>query len=307
MPQLSRLWIPSVAAGSGDRHPRKPSALLASPRVEPGHRWLSSRPVSRLHPRSTRRLGPMVVAVGLLLITVAPVMAAGWRPKAGPVVPASATAPAKDAPAQPVAPGPDDIPPADPPATASPAEDVAADARPTADRPAKAPAAAEQIAPAASATPPQTTKPRAAAAAAGPAATPRPACISCGSTCQLLPFCRCEPATRKKPRTIYESKCELVCEPGVGLFGHHHSQRRGGCTDCGPGCGPSRICMKKTLIKTVKEDEVCRIKREVGYICRCCAGACGGCEAPGCEAKPSRSRPALLDWRPFGWLETFWK
>lgn len=141
----------------------------------------------------------------------------------------------------------------------------------------------------------------------GPALPPEtvPACIQCGATCNLIPFCRCEPATRKKPKTIYESKCELVCEPAVGLFGHHQP-KTGGCTDCSKACGPSRICKKKTLIKTVKEEDVCHVERKVGYLCRCCAGECDGCDNDVCEAKRTGRRPPLFSWKPFAWLEQLW-
>ncbi len=154
-----------------------------------------------------------------------------------------------------------------------------------------------------SATKPSATKrPLQAQPGTAPAGATVPACIQCGATCNLLPFCRCEPATRKKPKTIYESKCELVCEPAVGLLGHHQP-KTDGCTDCRAACGPSRICKKKTLIKTVKDAEVCQIERKVGYLCRCCAGECGGCDDDACGASSTGRRPTLFGWNPFAWLE----
>ena len=154
---------------------------------------------------------------------------------------------------------------------------------------------------------PATIAPHASLPHPGPALPPEsvPACLQCGATCNLIPFCRCEPATRKKPKTIYESKCELVCEPAVGLLGHHQP-KTDGCTSCGAACGPSRICKKKTLIKTVKEEDVCHVERKVGYLCRCCAGECGGCDNDACGAKPAGRRPPLFSWKPFTWLEQLW-
>ena len=210
----------------------------------------------------------------------APSPAGGWRSKSGLVTQPSAAKPVEETDSEPL------------PTLAAPPAPTPADAL-----------AAEPVAPPA-ATEAAMDKPEPTVPEAEPEEIP--ACIQCGATCGLIPICRCEPATRKKPRTIYESKCELVCEPGVGLFGHHHLNKPDGCTACGPACGPSRICQKKTLIKTVKEEEVCHIKREVGYICRCCAGECRGCDSPGCTKPQSRRRPPLLDWRPFAWLEAFW-
>lgn len=200
----------------------------------------------------------------------------GWRPKPATVVPAAAAEPLEDAPTVAAAPIPADELPAEPIAPA-PAAEITAN---TNQAPSETAAAEADV----------------------------PACIQCGATCGLIPFCRCEPVTRKKPKTIYESKCELVCEPAVGFFHHHRQKHRdGGCTDCGPACGPSRICQKKTLIKTVEETDVCHVKREVGYLCRCCAGQCSGCDAAGCSAPPAGRRPPLVDWRPFAWLETIWR
>ncbi len=200
----------------------------------------------------------------------------GWRPKPAKIVPAAAAEAIEDAPAADPAPIPADELPAEPIAPAPAAENAA--------------------------------DPNAGPGKTSSAEADLPACIQCGATCGLIPFCRCEPVIRKKPKTIYESKCELVCEPAVGLL-HHHRQKHqhGGCSDCGPACGPSRIRKKKTLIKTVKEEDVCHVKREVGYICRCCAGQCSGCDAAGCSTPPAGQRPTLADWRPFAWLETIWK
>jgi hypothetical protein len=227
----------------------------------------------------------------------------GWRPKRTTVIQASATTEQTA-----------DKPGSDQADLVLPNQPADVTSEPAAGIPAEP---AEEITaaptPAVAAAPPEITAapaapaPQASLHEPGPALPPEivPACVQCGATCNLIPFCRCEPATRKKPKTIYESKCELVCEPAVGLLGHHQP-KTDGCTSCGAACGPSRICKKKTLIKTVKEEDVCHVERKVGYLCRCCAGECGGCDNDACGAKPAGRRPPLFSWKPFTWLEQLW-
>lgn len=223
----------------------------------------------------------------------------GWRPKQGAVVQTLATEELQADETGPPAPAPAPAPIPEPDARVAPAvaEELTSPPLPT-----EAADAPETTTVPATLTEQMT--------AAGPPAAPQltaaiPACIQCGATCNLIPFCRCEPITRKKPRTIYESKCELVCEPAVGLFGPP-PPKPNGCTDCGKTCSPARICKKKTLLKTVHEEDVCHTARKVGYLCRCCAGECGGCDEDGCASKPAGQRPPLCGWQPFAWLEKLW-
>jgi len=127
----------------------------------------------------------------------------------------------------------------------------------------------------------------------------RPECVQCGATCGLIPFCKCEPSTKKKKKTVYDSKCELVCVPGCGclLHGQHH---RAGCTDCEQACRNMQIREKKTLLKTVKEEDVDTVKHTVAYICECCAGLRGSCTGPHERCHEGHSHGGVLSWL-FSW------
>lgn len=124
-----------------------------------------------------------------------------------------------------------------------------------------------------------------------------PECIQCGATCGLIPFCKCEPSTKKKCKTIYDSRCELVCVPGCGCPSHGRHQRAG-CTACEQSCGKMRVREKKTLLKTVKEEEVDTVKHTVAYICECCAGLRGSssCTGPHDRCHEGHSHGSILSW-----------
>ncbi len=123
-----------------------------------------------------------------------------------------------------------------------------------------------------------------------------PECIQCGATCGLIPFCKCEPSTKKKSKTIYDSRCDLVCVPGCGCLSHGHHQRAG-CTDCEQSCGKMRVREKKTLLKTVKEEEIDTVKHTVAYICECCAGLRGSsCTGLHDRCHEGHSHGGILSW-----------
>ena len=117
-----------------------------------------------------------------------------------------------------------------------------------------------------------------------PKAADKPNCMHCGATCHLVPICVCEPGTKRKPKTEYETQCEPICVPGCGSrpwpFGRCHEQV--GCTGCREepcGC-PGRVRNRKTLKKETVDEEVPTIKRQVAYVC----DACAGCDAIACGA-----------------------
>ena len=144
---------------------------------------------------------------------------------------------------------------------------------------AAAPATAPATAPAEK-TPPADKKPAdnkqaANKLAAKKPADKKPACRVCGGTCHLTPLCVCEPATKKKTKTSYSMKCEPVCVPEPCLSHHGLGKRHAAsCTGgtCDGSCGPATVRTKKTLLKTMKEEEVDIVQRKVEYLCRHCAG-----------------------------------
>jgi len=102
----------------------------------------------------------------------------------------------------------------------------------------------------------------------------QPTCRVCGGTCHLEPVCVCAPATKKKIKTTYSMKCEPVCVPEPCLS--HHGKGRphvGSCTGtaCDGSCGAVSVRTKKTLLKTMTEEEVDVVERKVEYRCRPCA------------------------------------
>lgn len=131
----------------------------------------------------------------------------------------------------------------------------------------------------------------------------QPACRMCGGSCGLEPVCVCEPSTKKRPKTTYSMKCESVCVPAPclvpGGHGHHHAPA---CTGVpgGGGCSNAVVRTKKSLLKTVTEEEVDVVVRKVEHICRHCsgidvAGSCLTCTTPG--PAPWQRRP----WWPWSW------
>ncbi len=119
-----------------------------------------------------------------------------------------------------------------------------------------------------------------------------PACLRCGTTCDLEPICVCEPGTTKKPRVEYDVECEPFCVAGCSsspwLFGRH---RAAGCTSCVEepcNCSGS-VRTKKLLRKAVVEEEACVVARSVAYLCGRCSGrdAAGCCDAVRPECRPS--------------------
>ena len=156
------------------------------------------------------------------------------------------------------------------------------------------PAADPPAAPA-SKSPPADKKPAEKAPADNkPAEKKKPACRVCGGTCHLAPICVCEPATKKKTKTTYAMKCEPVCVPEPCLshhtLGKHHAAS---CTGagCDGSCGAASVRTKKTLLKTMKEEEVDVIERKVEYLCRHCAGidaapTCCSCAGLGPASAP---------------------
>jgi hypothetical protein len=132
------------------------------------------------------------------------------------------------------------------------------------------------------------------------AADSKPVCRVCGGTCGLEPICVCEPGTKKKPKTSYSMRCEPVCVPapspwhgGGGL--RHAPSCTGG--PCDGGCGGATVRTKKSLLKTIKEEEVDVVTRKIEHVCRHCSGretasSCTSCTDPG--------RPR--SWLPWAWL-----
>lgn len=113
------------------------------------------------------------------------------------------------------------------------------------------------------------------------------ACMHCGATCDLRPICRCEPGTKKTPRTEYEVDCKPICLPSLGSDSGGPACGRVGCAACEPGllgC-PGTIRCRKTLRKQIVEDETCVIERRVAWVCASCAGeppsGCTGSPPPG--------------------------
>lgn len=135
-------------------------------------------------------------------------------------------------------------------------------------------------------------------------AAKKPACRICGGGCHLTPVCVCGPATKKKITTSYSMKCEPVCvpEPCLSHHGHHGKSPRhaGSCTGtaCDGSCGAASVRTKKTLLKTMTEEQVDVIERKVEYLCRHCAAfdapTCSSCTGHG---PASASRP---------WWKSLW-
>ena len=125
----------------------------------------------------------------------------------------------------------------------------------------------------------------------------KPVCRNCGGSCGLEPVCVCEPGTKKKPTTTYSMKCEPVCVPAPCLLhggqANHHAPS---CTDtpCDGGCTDAVIRTKKTLLKTVTEEEVDVITRKVEYVCRHCSGNDTASSCASC----THTRPIPAERRP---------
>ena len=103
-----------------------------------------------------------------------------------------------------------------------------------------------------------------------------------GSCCEprLVPVCRCEPTKKKKPKTEYEVKCELVCVPGCGS---HVCGKRHGCTSCcdTSPCRHATIRTKKTLVKKVVDKEEDALEYKVEWVRPDCDSGCCSTEACG--------------------------
>ena len=137
-------------------------------------------------------------------------------------------------------------------------------------------------------------------------ATKKPVCRVCGGGCHLTPVCVCEPATKKKTKTTYSMKSEPVCvpEPCLSHHGRHGKGARqaGSCTGtaCDGSCGAASVRTKKTLLKTMKEEEeVDVIERKVEYLCRHCAGIDAAPTACSCAGHGPAAAP-----RP--WWKSLW-
>jgi hypothetical protein len=136
---------------------------------------------------------------------------------------------------------------------------------------------------------------------------PPPACISCGATCCLVPFCVCEPGTKKKPTYEFEVTCDPVCVPCCGSkpwpFGR--KVERSGCTSC---CSEPCECRawvrsRKKIKRETGEEDVPTIKRTVAYVCRSCSGdgpdpSCASCCGPDREVRPTGWWAVLTGWWP---------
>ena len=119
-----------------------------------------------------------------------------------------------------------------------------------------------------------------------------PACLRCGTTCDLEPICVCTPCTKKKPKVEYDVDCEPICLAGCASRPWQLGTRDSvGCTSCGPepcDC-PGRIRNRKTLRQEMTDEEFCVIERKVAYLCSPCAGRAGsGC----CHAAPEAQSPS---------------
>lgn len=109
----------------------------------------------------------------------------------------------------------------------------------------------------------------------------------------LVPVCRRVPTTKKKPKTEYDVKCELVCVPGCS--GHSCGKRHTGCSEtcsesagcCGTDCCKrASIRPKKTLLKTVVDEEVDAWEYKVEWVCAdCAAGYCSDEAYTGASSK----------------------
>jgi hypothetical protein len=144
----------------------------------------------------------------------------------------------------------------------------------------------------------------AAAADATPTApkpAPKPACRACGGSCGLQPICVCEPGTKKKSTTTYSMKCEPVCVPAPCLLHGGNPHRRPlSCTDsgCDGACAGAMIRTKKSLVKTVREEEVDIVTRKIEYLCRHCSGSGQATSCRSCSA-PAAATPRPPWWWPW--------
>lgn len=129
----------------------------------------------------------------------------------------------------------------------------------------------------------------------------KPACRSCGGRCGLSPVCVCEPGTKKKSKTSYSMKCEPVCVPTPRLLhggGHGHAAS---CTGgpCDGRCADATVRTKKSLMKTVTEEEVDIVTRKIEYVCCHCTGTDSASTCPSCTTLPPRPGPHRPWW---AWL-----
>jgi hypothetical protein len=134
-----------------------------------------------------------------------------------------------------------------------------------------------------------------------PKPAPKPACRACGGTCGLQPICVCEPGTRKKSTTTYSMKCEPVCVPAPCLLpGWNPLRRPLSCTDsgCDGACAGATIRTKKSLLKTVREEEVDIVTRKIEYLCRHCSGSGPAANCRSCAA-PAAATPRPPWWWPW--------
>lgn len=145
-------------------------------------------------------------------------------------------------------------------------------------------------------------------AAEKPAADP-PACMHCGATCGLEPICVCEPGTRKRPRTTFETTCDPICVPGCGsrLWPRRGAPGCAGCTSCtgctdrgpGPCTCPGRVKQRKKLKKETTDEEVPAVVHKVAYVCAGCAGGIGGCVGAAPAAGRASWWHGLTRWWPW--------
>lgn len=86
----------------------------------------------------------------------------------------------------------------------------------------------------------------------------------------LVPVCRCVPTTRKKQKTEYDVKCEIVCVPGCSS--QFLGKRAPGCCEK-PCCDHATIRSKKTLIKKVVDEEEPSWEHTIEWVCADCETA----------------------------------
>lgn len=128
-----------------------------------------------------------------------------------------------------------------------------------------------------------------------------PPADGCCESPMLVPVCRRVPTTKKKQKTEYDVKCELVCVPGCR--GHLCGKRRGGCSG-GDGCCEQPCCdhatirPRKTLLKKVVDEEEDAWEYKVEWVCAGCATGC--CSPEACDVPPRRP---VKEWHTF---HAFW-
>lgn len=121
----------------------------------------------------------------------------------------------------------------------------------------------------------------------------KPVCRICGGSCGLAAVCICEPGTKKRPKTTYSMKCEPVCVPTPRLLhgGHGHAPPCTG-SPCDGRCAESMVRTKKSLLKTITDEEVDVFTRKIEYVCCHCSNTPRTSGCPSCTGStPTLRRP----------------